>query len=259
MITADIVEVQVDTFRRRGGQPPDQVGAIVDTFIEAQFVNQQPCFVGSAGTADDARRAEQTGELPGRAADGAARRRDEHDVAVAQFARPPQPHVGGEAGLAEHAEPGRQRGETWIHDGGSGCVDDRPIAPAEPVPNITTRRDAIGPAGNDPSDGGAVESAADREVGGVVLFRRLHAPAHRRIDTHVDVANQQLTRLKFGEELLLEPEIRRRRPPARARGKGHDPSGRRDRLDGHARTSWRPRPTLYCRRSPTEGVSECLH
>ena len=195
MITADIVEVQVDTFRRCGGQPPDQVGAVVDTFIEAQFVNQQPRFVGSAGTADDARRAEQTGELPGRAADGAARCRDEHDVAVAQFTGPPQSHVGGEDGLTEHAEPGRQRRETWIHDGGGGCVDDRPVAPAEPVPNIATRRDAIGPAGDDAADGGAVEGAANREVGGVVLFGRLHAPAHRRVDTHIYVANQQLARL----------------------------------------------------------------
>ena len=192
MIAADVVEVQVDAVRRGRRQALREARPVVDPLVEAQLVDQQAGLLRAAGAADHPRRAEQPRELARGAAHRAGRRGHEDDVARADVARPAEPGVGGEAGLAQHAEPGRQRGKRRVDDGGRRGVDHGVVAPAQAVAHEVADREPVGPAGDDPPDGRAVERAADREVGRVVLLGRVHPAAHGRIDAHVDVADQHL-------------------------------------------------------------------
>jgi hypothetical protein len=226
-----------------------EAGPVVDPFVEPQLVDEDAGLLRTAGTADHPGGAEQPGELASGAAHRAGRRGHEHHVAVVHLAGPAEPHIGGETGLAQDAEPGWQRGERRVDDGGGLGVHHGVIAPAEAVPHEVTDREPVGAAFDDPPDGRSIQRAADGEVGGVVLLGGLHPPAHGRIDAHVGVAHQQLAGTELADRLLFQREVRGCRAPVRARGHGDDPRCHRDGFDRHGHLLLQPSiRTLYCAR-----------
>ena len=231
-------------------RPSAQAGPVVDPVVEAQLVDEDAGLLRTAGTADHLGGAEQPGELACGAAYRAGRRGHEHHIALVHLAGPAEPDVCGETSLAQDAEPGWQRGQRRVDDGGRLGVQHGIIAPAHAVPDEVAGREPVGAAFDDPPDGRSIQRAADREVGGVVLLGRLHPPAHGRIDAHVGVAHQHLAGTELADRLLVKREVRGRRAPVRARGQGDDTRCQRDGFDRHGHLLQPSLRTLY-RACPT--------
>jgi len=147
----------------------------------------------------------------------AGRRRDPDDVALSQFRRLEQPHVGGQAHAAERAEVGLRGRQLGVqpaqrrqpvqrrHPGG----DDRVVAPASRVPDGVPHAEPLGPRGHHLADrDDPVHRGVERE-GGKVAGRRVggEAQSQRRVDRGPGVADQHLAGAGLVDLDLDHPEI----------------------------------------------------
>ena len=108
-VAADIVEIDVDAFRRRGLQRLERrTVLVIDRGIEAEFAGQPVALVLAAGDADDMA-ALDLGDLADDRSDRAGRGRDHDGLAGLRLADIEQPEIGGEAGDAVDAEQMRHR------------------------------------------------------------------------------------------------------------------------------------------------------
>ena len=225
MRAADVVEVDVDPVgrhpraRRRAAPRP---GSPWRRRSRARSTSWRT-LVGPAGTADHA--------APRRAAWRTARRRSRPRPAAAETntvspsCSSPirfKPDPGREPGLPEHAEPRPDGRRVGVDDGDGGGVDDGVLAPAGAVAHDGADRDRrCSPSRDHDADRRPVERLADLEVGRVVLLAEVEPAAHRRVDAHRDVAQQELARLQLGDRPLLDRRTGRAWDRRRARaGRG---------------------------------------
>src|SRR5262245_43183679 len=111
-VAADVVEIDVDTLRRRLGKcRSNRARLVVDAVIEAEVGTDMLAFCWTAGDADDPA-AIDARNLPYRAADGAGRCRHDHGFARLDVGNIDEPNKSGCPGLTHYAEA---KGESTSH------------------------------------------------------------------------------------------------------------------------------------------------
>ena len=96
MVAADVVEIDIDAFRRGPAQEiAHRPGLVVERGVQPELVQEVRDLLVGARASDDPVAAD-LGHLGGEAADGAGRGGDPDDVAVAQSGDVEEADVGGE-------------------------------------------------------------------------------------------------------------------------------------------------------------------
>ena len=185
--------------------------AVVECVVVTELVDEGTHLGGSSGASDHTGRSEELGETSSSRADGTSGRRDEHDVAWTHLRDAGETDVGGETGLAEDAEPRTRRCGVDVNDAHRRCIDNCMLPPAEAMADDRPGCDRRTQSVDHHADRRAVERLPELEVGGVVLLGRLEPPAHRRIDAHDDIAQEQLSWLQWRQWAVLEGKVLRYR------------------------------------------------
>ncbi len=209
-LAADILEVDVDAVRRRGGKLLAPVRRlVVDGGVEAEILDNVPALVGPARDADGAATLDLR-DLADDRADGARCSGDEDGVTRLRAAKLKETEIGGEAGHAAGAEHGRQFDGKALRQHAHGAhafIGDAVVLPAgeaaHPVAFLVARRVRL----HDHADAAAAHDLADAD-GRHVLVHVAHPDAVRGIEAEIEHAHDRLAGTGLGNRLLDEIEIR---------------------------------------------------
>ncbi len=205
-LAADILEINVDALGAGGGELGLEIGvAMIDAGVETQLRHREVALVWPAGDAHGATSL-QLGDLADHRADAARGRSHRHRFARLGRADIEQPHIGGEARHAQHAQ--RLRG--LRHAGGQGeqvaPVAERVILPAAIGEDQGPLRE-FGVARLDHARHRAAgHDSADLDRFGVGR-RVAHPPAHIGIEGEEQGAQQHLARARPGNRTGFEAEV----------------------------------------------------
>ena len=188
MVTADVVEIDIQALGRGAAQLPRQVaGVVVEDMVETDPAAVLD-LVSRSDRADHGAAAD-LGDLAHQAADGARRTRDKHRLAGFERGNVQQADVSRHARHAEHAEVGRGRRHRVGDARDPGAIADEGLAPTEVARDQVTRRETRVPALEHPADRTTLHHFADLP-GRRVRLHVAHAPAHVRVDAHRQVLYQ---------------------------------------------------------------------
>ena len=204
---ADVVEVDVDARRAGFGDRAAEVRRrlVVHRRVIAEVPAAERGLLVRAGQADRAATLEP-GDLPDHGADRPRRGRDHHRLPGLGPADLGQPEVGGEAGVAQDVERGRDRRLGGIELAVDvPAVGERPFAPALAAQDEVPRRVVRMPGSRDLTHG---EADHDRAQGQrLAVVRRLGDPAsHGRVQREVDHPDQKLSRSRLRPRRRLQAE-----------------------------------------------------
>lgn len=163
MITADIVEVHIDTLRCCSGQLLADIAVlVVERGVVTVLLLQQRDLLRRPGRTDHPSGAEEFRDLPGCGADRAGSAGDEHRLTRLQTGDAGQPDIGGEPGHPQDVQPQGQRHPGDIGDDPEGLGGIlHGVGPAVLVQDDRTHRDVLGGRFDDPADGAAGDRLPD--------------------------------------------------------------------------------------------------
>jgi hypothetical protein len=207
---ADVLEVDIDAV---DGRPVELItpvlGLVVDAGVEAEILDDVVALLLAAGDTDHTG-APRLGDLAGHGADGSGGTGDDHRLPRLGLSQV-EAQIGGDAGVAEDADEGGQRGGQGIGQNGEGdfelrVIGDAVVLPAGEADHHGAQRQVV-PAGlDDLADGDAPHDLAQRHLGHVAADVA-HPQAIGWVQGEVQRSHQCLAGGQLRDGLFQELEV----------------------------------------------------